>query len=167
MTAHTRLFIILSVSGTILTVVGLYLDYKFGPLVTWPELPETLIEHEITSPFERLAYLMAFLLLVSIIVMTWAQVLHRRRKQPLGKLWIAGLVTFAIVQMLYFTLAGAEYDLGIGSGTIDQEMALQHMHDWDFLSEFTHDLYFASIMALLVYQLLPNVTVTKKSKDWD
>lgn len=116
----------------VLVVTAVYLFIAISIVPYWQELSGTEIQDWFAGPFTRFAHMMVFVHLMSIATTIWAFALHRRSKQPLWTLWHVALVTLLICQAFNFTLFGANYNLALQSGTLEPDVALQTLDDWDF-----------------------------------
>lgn len=127
-TRNQRLSFLLSFIS-ILTVAAVFLFIATGMIPYWQELSGTEIQDWFAGPFTRFAYMMILVHILSIGATIWAFIVHRRSEK--GMLWLVALVTLLICQGFNFTLFGANYNLALQSGTLEPEVALQTIDNWD------------------------------------
>lgn len=134
----------------VLTVTAVYLFIAIAIVPYWQDLSGAEIQDWFAGPFVRFSYMMISVHLMSIATTIWAYVLHRRSKQPLGMLWLIALVTLLICQGFNFTLFGAIYNLALQTGTLDADVALQILDNWDFFHKVRTASVCVSALALAV-----------------
>ena len=136
----------------ILTVAAVYLFIAISIVPYWQDLSGAEIQDWFAGPFVRFAYMMVIVHLMSIATTIWAYVLHRREQQPLGALWLVALITLLISQAFNFTLFGGNYNLALQSGTLDADVALQTLDEWDLFHKIrTASVCISGLMMAVIY----------------